>query len=487
KSRLEQLDELAEDTSSKEADFAAKVDEINSCPAPRLWDEDQRVRATKLVIQCVKLLGDSTPSLYYPSKFVLLTDLLDTFGNLVFDRLAEKGQRWRQAAPGFRSNSCQKAPKRRPRIGFTKSLRFASCYPRLYVEAALLPCYRFVDDRLIGPAIGRLGASSLPARARLACAESGLDIPTLARGDPLRRLLLDAEPCLLAACLAALCRLNSSPEESVAIGNGCSFRQAAWRLADPSQRSWPIPSDGDRESALALLNSAWGAVRSANPRPGRLFDLFQKDLFEWKLPAACWTLYGLDCAASSPRRQRAGQQPGLFLCRLLHDSLTVVSLETIDRRPHGQELSAFTHACAAFSFFTLPSLDEPGTAPCQLYLESAAALTLLTGTCVNGFVAFTASRPLDNLATAPTGQQAQQQHQRRRLRDLRLGLLCGLADHCDLTAPDTAALFGQLWQLTAASIDGGGDVQQARATLAQLRDRARGVAGGWRPRFAATE
>uniref|UniRef100_A0A1I8JLG6 MMS19 nucleotide excision repair protein n=1 Tax=Macrostomum lignano TaxID=282301 RepID=A0A1I8JLG6_9PLAT len=79
---------------------------------------------------------------------------------------------------------------------------------------------------------------------------------------------------------------------------------------------------------------------------------------------------------------------------------------------------------------------------------------------------------LDNLATAPTGQQAQQQHQRRRLRDLRLGLLCGLADHCDLTAPDTAALFGQLWQLTAASIDGGGDVQQARATLAQLRDRA---------------
>uniref|UniRef100_A0A1I8FJP4 DUF5107 domain-containing protein n=1 Tax=Macrostomum lignano TaxID=282301 RepID=A0A1I8FJP4_9PLAT len=29
-----------------------------------------------------------------------------------------------------------------------------------------------------------------------------------------------------------------------------------------------------------------------------------------------------------------------------------------------------------------------------------------------------------------------------------------------------------LWQLTAASIDGGGDVQQARATLAQLRDRA---------------
>uniref|UniRef100_A0A1I8FND0 Ufd2P_core domain-containing protein n=1 Tax=Macrostomum lignano TaxID=282301 RepID=A0A1I8FND0_9PLAT len=272
---------------------------------------------------------------------------------------------------------------------------------------------------------------------------------------------------------------------------------------------------------------------------------------------------------------------------------------------HTARTSAFTHACAAFSFVTLPSLDEPGLR-CQLYLESAQVallnqcygqadallkeairlllqllakphqqlqqplppqlhpllsslvlfpddpdskqpLTLLTGPGQR-LVRFTASgcnglaesaqqqsiasrRPecivpvlvtiatmsqdkypyrvegvsandvllagsqkarshladlsgqlmrhllieLDNLATAPTGQQAQQQHQRRRLRDLRLGLLCGLADHCDLTAPDTAR---PLWQLTAASIDGGGDVQQARAALAQLRDRARGVAGG---------
>uniref|UniRef100_A0A1I8FPH2 DRIM domain-containing protein n=1 Tax=Macrostomum lignano TaxID=282301 RepID=A0A1I8FPH2_9PLAT len=259
------------------------------------------------------------------------------------------------------------------------------------------------------------------------------------------------------------------------------------------------------------------------------------------------------------RRRQDDSEPastGLFLCRLLHDSLTVVSLEDDRRATPSADLlpsattartSAFTHACALSLLLPLPSLDEPGLR-CQLYLESAQARTFvkrsnvrlllqlllslinrlqqplhpsaplaviastipltilikaaadLSPALVNGIVALhrlpndvllAGSQKarshladlsgqlmrhllieLDNLATAPTGQQAQQQHQRRRLRDLRLGLLCGLADHCDLTAPDTAALFGQLWQLTAASIDGGGDVQQARATLAQLRDRA---------------
>ncbi|PAA56384.1 hypothetical protein BOX15_Mlig002332g1 [Macrostomum lignano] len=810
KSRLEQLDELAEDTSSKEvlslsqADFAAKVDELTRA-LRRAWDEDQRVRALKLVIQCVKLLGDSTPASYYPSKFVLLTDLLDTFGNLVFDRLAEKASGGGKLRPDFRSNSVPEGAKETAKNWFYKIASIRELLPRLYVEAALLPCYRFVDDRLIGPAIGRLGGMcrgignqtvAAYARcylARLGAATGRLELShltstiddcnllltspadqlapclpaldwlvlSLARhpdargGDPLRRLLLDAEPCLLAASLAAL-PPELIAEESVAIGNAVASDKVPQSccpilvqlLGDSLTQASAVgrfPGDGDRESALALLNSAWGAVRSANPRPdeyiacasawvswvakclqlrelttllrdlagqlspdrafesvypqliafltklvttvgsaggedfGRLitspaflqlFDLFQKESV--RVEAACCVLDAY-MAWTAGRRQDDSElaSTGLFLCRLLHDSLTVVSLEDDRRRyaslicafvssldfgsdfqrqldflvdcraafghlepvlahlirlvnglaartlavvhgRHTARTSAFTHACAAFSFVTLPSLDEPGLR-CQLYLESAQVallnqcygqadallkeairlllqllakphqqlqqplppqlhpllsslvlfpddpdskqpLTLLTG-LVNGLCAspppvgdeptvamptsnglaesaqqqsIASRRPecivpvlvtiatmsqdkypyrvegvsandvllagsqkarshladlsgqlmrhllieLDNLATAPTGQQAQQQHQRRRLRDLRLGLLCGLADHCDLTAPDTAALFGQLWQLTAASIDGGGDVQQARAALAQLRDRA---------------
>lgn len=54
------------------------------------WNEDQRVKSLKIAIQCSKLLSDVNVIQFYPSKFVLVTDILDTFGNLVFDRIAEK-------------------------------------------------------------------------------------------------------------------------------------------------------------------------------------------------------------------------------------------------------------------------------------------------------------------------------------------------------------------------------------------------------------
>lgn len=54
------------------------------------WDSEQRVRAFKIGIQCSKLLSDVNVMQFYPSKFVLITDILDTFGNLVFDRLKGK-------------------------------------------------------------------------------------------------------------------------------------------------------------------------------------------------------------------------------------------------------------------------------------------------------------------------------------------------------------------------------------------------------------
>lgn len=54
------------------------------------WDTEQRVKAFKIGIQCSKLLSDVNVMQFYPSKFVLITDILDTFGNLVFNRLKGK-------------------------------------------------------------------------------------------------------------------------------------------------------------------------------------------------------------------------------------------------------------------------------------------------------------------------------------------------------------------------------------------------------------
>ena len=42
------------------------------------------------MLQSSKLLGRTEVLKFYPSKFVLITNILDTFGHLVFDRLVFK-------------------------------------------------------------------------------------------------------------------------------------------------------------------------------------------------------------------------------------------------------------------------------------------------------------------------------------------------------------------------------------------------------------
>jgi hypothetical protein len=37
----------------------------------------------RIAIQCAKLLNDVETPLFYPQKFILLTDILQTFGTLV--------------------------------------------------------------------------------------------------------------------------------------------------------------------------------------------------------------------------------------------------------------------------------------------------------------------------------------------------------------------------------------------------------------------
>lgn len=96
KNRLEQLDDFEEGSVRQMLDltqqeYMHRIEQLNQ-ELVQAWHHDQRVKALKIAIQCSKLLVDTSVIQFYPSKFVLITDILDIFGKLVYDRLRTKAE-----------------------------------------------------------------------------------------------------------------------------------------------------------------------------------------------------------------------------------------------------------------------------------------------------------------------------------------------------------------------------------------------------------
>lgn len=93
--RLEQLDDFQDVSyvqNLTQQEYMSKIQQLNS-ELVVAWKTDQRVKSLKIAIQCSKLLADpSSVMQFYPSKFVLITDILDIFGKLVYDRLKSKSE-----------------------------------------------------------------------------------------------------------------------------------------------------------------------------------------------------------------------------------------------------------------------------------------------------------------------------------------------------------------------------------------------------------
>ncbi|XP_076067854.1 VPS35 endosomal protein-sorting factor-like isoform X2 [Oratosquilla oratoria] len=168
--RLEQLDDLEEDVEVRELgglsqeEFTARIDTLNDM-LTEAWKTDQRVRALKIAIQCAKLLGDVSPSQFYPTKFVLVADILDNLASLIYTRLREKAHTQQHQNGSvttfpehFKSAMVSEDGQETTRNWLYKVASIRELLPRLYLEAAILPCYKFVNDNEHEKALVRLSA-----------------------------------------------------------------------------------------------------------------------------------------------------------------------------------------------------------------------------------------------------------------------------------------------------------------------------------------
>ncbi|XP_063286402.1 VPS35 endosomal protein-sorting factor-like [Pelobates fuscus] len=161
RTRLEELDDLEEGSQKEllnltQQDYISRIEELNQS-LKDAWASDQKVKALKIVIQCSKLLSDTTVIQFYPSKFVLITDILDTFGRLVYERILSMCSDNRTSLPAnFSPDSVNDTAKETCLNWFFKIASIRELVPRFYVEAAILKCNKFLSKTGISESLPRL-------------------------------------------------------------------------------------------------------------------------------------------------------------------------------------------------------------------------------------------------------------------------------------------------------------------------------------------
>ncbi|XP_024158297.1 VPS35 endosomal protein-sorting factor-like isoform X1 [Rosa chinensis] len=117
------------------------------------WHADDRVTSLKLSIKVAKLLMDTSILQCYPTLFVLATDIMDMLGDMVWERiklkaeLAEDGTKLCLLPENFMASDICSDAKETCNNWFSKIGAIRELLPRIYLELALLPCWRFLHDR----------------------------------------------------------------------------------------------------------------------------------------------------------------------------------------------------------------------------------------------------------------------------------------------------------------------------------------------------
>ncbi|XP_039171623.1 VPS35 endosomal protein sorting factor-like isoform X4 [Eucalyptus grandis] len=158
-SRLEELDDPQKfakegNTSITRQEYVFRLTDFKE-KIVQAWHSDDRVTALKLTIKVARLLMDTSVRQFYPTLFVLATDVMDMLGDMVWERIKQKaeftvdGSKLCSLAENFDATGVCEDAKETCNNWFYKVGAIMELLPRIYLELAILPCFRFL---LVQPA-----------------------------------------------------------------------------------------------------------------------------------------------------------------------------------------------------------------------------------------------------------------------------------------------------------------------------------------------
>lgn len=146
RSRMDELESSKQDfdvvTSGQ---FVEKMDVIKREMITK-WDKEDKVGTLKIIIQCTKMLNDVFTPKFYTHKFLLISDILDNFAKLVYERVLKLS---------FGTKNHVDFSKINPTVGtqtakdvvsnwIYKCICIRELLPRIYIDISFLGIFKFI-------------------------------------------------------------------------------------------------------------------------------------------------------------------------------------------------------------------------------------------------------------------------------------------------------------------------------------------------------
>ena len=133
------------------SEYVERLRELNDEIAVA-WQGADRAQALRLSVRVARLLSVAAAPAFYPALFVLVTDVMDTVGRMVYERLRGKAERedtgeFVQALPAaFTARDVRYDCQHTTRNWFQRIGQVSDLLPRIYLEAAIVRCYAFIEE-----------------------------------------------------------------------------------------------------------------------------------------------------------------------------------------------------------------------------------------------------------------------------------------------------------------------------------------------------
>ncbi|TMW98135.1 hypothetical protein EJD97_004445 [Solanum chilense] len=147
---LEELDEEGVNYITLQ-EYVSRLTELKD-EISRAWHASDRVTSFNLSIKVAKLLSDTSVLQFYPTLFVLATEILDMLGDMVWERIRQKAEYTEYGTlvhlpDNFQATHICAEAKETCYNWFCKVGSIRELLPRIYLELAIYHCWRFLSEQ----------------------------------------------------------------------------------------------------------------------------------------------------------------------------------------------------------------------------------------------------------------------------------------------------------------------------------------------------